>query len=196
MTHWFEYSIGAVHMKNAKDCVEKMQNVTFKEADFNYGREEFEIFFNNTRYGVLAIYSINATLETIVAITSKKLRINEKHFNSRVDTLVKKGVITNNVPLQNLKELRQKRNLITHWEKNHTKLLGTSSYLPIMFTEAAPQNKVEELISMFIPERISQYIVYLMELLNDIICRIDKEKYMKLYYSLEQIKEEWFVVGY
>lgn len=196
MTHWFEYSIGAVHMKNAKDCVEKMQKVTFKEANFNYDREESEIFFNNTRYGVLAIYSINAALETIVAITSRELGINKTHFNDRVDTLIRQDVITNCIALKSLKDLRRKRNLITHWEENHTELLGSSSYLPIMFTKTAPKNKTEELISMLIPERINQYIVNLMDLLNNIIYQINKEEYTELYYSLEQIKEERLIVGY
>ncbi len=196
MTHHFEYSIGAVHMNNAKDSVEKMQQATPKEIGFSYDIEEFEIFSNNTRYGVLAIYSINAALETIVALTSREFGISQTRFAARVDTLISQGIITNLIAIDNLKNLRKKRNFITHWEENPTELLGTSSYLPIMFAETTPENETEDLISMLIPERINQYILDLTDLLDDIICQIDEEINMKLYYSLQQIKEERLVVGH
>ncbi|PEC81948.1 hypothetical protein [Bacillus cereus] len=196
MTHWYEYSIGAVHLKNAKDSVAKMQEVTSKEIGFNYGIEEEEIFLNNTRYGVLALYSINAALETIVAITSKNLGIKKRSFHDRVNILVQQGIITKNVTLQSLKGLRRKRNLITHWEENPSELLGTSFYMPLMFAKIVPRNKIEELISLFIPEHMNTYIDDLIDLLNDIMCNINKGKYEGLYYSLKQIEEESLVVGY
>ncbi|ALC83084.1 MULTISPECIES: hypothetical protein [Bacillus] len=196
MTHWFEYSIVAVHMKNAKDCIEKMQKVTFKEIGYNYGKVEEGIFFNNTRYGVLAIYSINATLETTVAMTSRVLTVKAKHFNVRVDKLTEKGIITKDLTLKNLIQLRKIRNLISHWEENHLELLGTSSYLPVMFSKTVSKNKNEELISMLTPDRMNQYLDDLAGLLNNIIHNIDKEKYNRLYYSLKQIRDGLLVIGY
>lgn len=196
MTHWYEYSIGAVHIKNAKDCVAKMLEVTFKEVGFSHGIEEEEIFLNNTRYGVLVLYSINAALETIIAITSRDLGIKKISFYDRVNILVQQGIIKKNVTLQSLKKLRQKRNLITHWEENPSELLGTSFYLPLMFTKTVPKNKIEELISIFIPGQMNTYIDDLIDLLNDIMCNLNKEKHERLYQSLKQIEKESLVVGY
>ncbi|MCM3324065.1 hypothetical protein [Cytobacillus kochii] len=196
MTHWFEYSIGAVHMQNAKDCVGKMLDVIYKEEGFIYGEKENEIFFDNTRYGVLAIYSINASLETVVAITSRELQIKEKSFKDRIDILIKREIITKKVTFQRLNLLRKKRNLITHWEQVHIELLGTDSYLPVMFTKISPKNKIEELISILTLNRMSQYIDDLLDLLNDIVSNIDREKYGGLYDSLKQIIDRDFVVGY
>ncbi|WP_257152989.1 hypothetical protein [Bacillus thuringiensis] len=42
-----------------------MQEVIFKEIGFSHDIEEDEMFFNNARYGIFAIYSINNVLLAI-----------------------------------------------------------------------------------------------------------------------------------
>ncbi|WP_302479236.1 hypothetical protein [Bacillus cereus] len=42
-----------------------MQEVIFKEIGFNHDTEEDEIFFNNARYSIFVIYSINNVLLAI-----------------------------------------------------------------------------------------------------------------------------------
>ncbi|PFW89219.1 hypothetical protein COL33_21945 [Bacillus toyonensis] len=65
-----------------------------------------------------------------------------------------------------------------------------------MFTITPPKSKTEKLISILTPKYMSQYIDDLTDLLNDIVHNISKEKYMKLFHSLCQIKDEILVLGY
>ncbi|PEK51521.1 hypothetical protein CN586_08420 [Bacillus toyonensis] len=65
-----------------------------------------------------------------------------------------------------------------------------------MFTITPPKSKTEKLISILTPKYMSQYIDDLTDLLNDIIHNSTKEKYMKLFHNLSQIKDEILVLGY
>lgn len=189
MTHWFEYSVAGVHVLNAKRQVNLMKEVTpLYKSDFNYYNEEREVFKHNTAYGVLAIYSINAAVESIVALLSNELSIKSKKFHERINILKKKNIITCHVEVEKLVYLRKKRNTITHWEKNKIELLGSADYLPIMFKNVTPRNEFHKLISLFTAEDLREYIKYLDHFIENVKENVVREKILELEYTLKNIQ--------
>ena len=182
MSHHFTFSIIGAHIKNAEREVNSMFNVdSVKNEDGNYTEKEEEIFVENIKHGILALYSLNAALESLVAYLADK-------FYIRFDKLKERKVITNLVSLSACIELREHRNTVTHWEENTTYLYGTSSYLPFMFEKAEPKRDVEKFIGIFTKKRFLHYLKEFNKLLEDIINNTKKFEEGYLRYQLECMK--------
>ena len=175
MSHHFKYSIAATHMKNSRLLVNKMKTVEkYKNSNYDYSDTANEAFIDNTGNGILAIYSINATLESLIALitlANPNCYFKDNSFHTRKKVLMNKNLIPNNDSFRKLIELRKKRNTITHWEKNYTELIGSMSYLPIMFGDILPgkKNKVHGLIAILSKEEMSKYMECLENILDDMI---------------------------
>lgn len=197
MSHHFTFSIIGAHIKNAEREVNSMFNVdSVKNEDGNYTEKEEEIFVENIKHGILALYSLNAALESLVAYLADKFHINKEvsfdnernKFYIRLDKLKERKVITNLVSLSACIELREHRNTVTHWEENTTYLYGTSSYLPFMFEKAEPKRDVEKFIGIFTKKRFLHYLKEFNKLLEDIINNTKKFEEGYLRYQLECMK--------
>ena len=147
MSHFITFSVAGIHMKNAKEQIEQMEYVkNIPNNNLNYVNNETEIFNKNIKHGLLAIYSINATLETIVSILIRELKVSEnrkeKNINDRLNKLINKGIIADDESLNICREVRSIRNKISHWERDGVQLLGTKGYLPYKIGRASCRERV------------------------------------------------------
>lgn len=169
MSHWTKFSMPSIHVLNAKREINLMKEVSNIKFDINSNDYDVynEIFRNNVQHGVLAIYSINAALESIITILSKELNL-KKNIQSKGNigfydiTIFLRDelkIITDINSYNKCIELRSYRNIITHWDKNDSTLLGTSGYLPFMFENGGsrPNSKKEKLISILTKEKLEDY---------------------------------------
>lgn len=175
MSHYFTFSIIGTHIKNAENEINIMKEIEqYKNSNLNYGTIEQEIFNWNISHGILAIYSLNAALESIVALLNDKLNLNiDSHakgaFYKRIEKLKKIQIITDDLSYKRCKEIRNYRNTITHWEENKSELLGSMSYLVFMFHNMHPSNENEKLIHVLNKEDLSNYLCSFNKLVNNII---------------------------
>ena len=176
MSHYFVFSIAGAHVNNAKKELELMSDVKqYKSSDYNYDNNFNEIFYENVRHGILTIYSINAALESIVAILNRKLNYEKSSFYERIDILKNKSIIKSIKAYNKCIELRKYRNLITHWENENSKLLGTIHYLPYMVGDEKPTNEKKKLISMLTKENLKKFFNSFIDLINDINKNLDND---------------------
>ena len=185
MAHYFKYSVVAMHMSNSRMLVGKMKDVKkYSDDNVNYSAAAKSVFEHNTSIGILAVYSISATLESLITLMALALNLDEekwyrqrnKLFFLRKDKLIKEGLLINSEPLQKLINLRKRRNDISHWENDRPMLTGTMSFLPFMFGDASPDSndKTQILISILTKEKMFEYIGCLEDILEDMI-RIQEE---------------------
>lgn len=170
MSSYLTFSIIGGHIKNAEREISLMKEVSYYKCDNDiYRSEEREIFNENIRHGLLATYSLNASLESIVALLNKELCCRKKEFYTRTEALINKNVITDIVSYNKCIDLRKKRNNITHWEKNGYQLLGTMGYLPFMFGNKMPMKDDEKLISILTKESLKEYLDAFNKLFENIL---------------------------
>ena len=173
-----------MHMSNSRMLVDKMRDTKrYSDENFNYSAYAERAFEHNTSIGILAIYSINATLESLVTLIVLVLDLDEEKwlhklnkFYDRKDKLIREGLLTNNDSLQKLLDLRDTRNAISHWENDRPMITGTMSFLPFMFGDANPKSgdKTQTLISILTREKMSEYLRCLEDILGEMI-RIQEE---------------------
>ena len=191
MSHHFTFSIIGAHIKNAENEINLMKEIKqYTKSDLNYGARENEIFEWNIQHGILAIYSLNAALESIIALLNNRLNINiDSHVNGafykRVKQLEKMKIVTDKISFSKCEELRDYRNTITHWEENKSQLLGSMNYLIFMFHNMKPKNENEKLIYILNKKDLSQYL----NSFNDLIDNIMSSKYIKQDSELERFFE-------
>lgn len=196
MSHQVTFSIIGAHIKNAEKEVNSMFNVDNVKIEYgNYSEREEEIFVENIKHGVLALYSLNAALESLVAYLADKLEINKEidldkgnKFYNRLEKLKENQIITDENSLSTCIELRNYRNTVTHWEENTSYLYGSSSYLPFMFGSMEPEKDVEKLISIFNKKRFNKYIQAFERLLDNIIYNTKEFEEGYLRFQLECMK--------
>ena len=190
MTHYYIFSIIGGHIKNAEREIDLMHDSkNMFVLDKNYGAKEYQIFNENVRHGILALYSLNAGLESLIAFLDKELGVNSKDFYSRIKKLEKKGIITDIDSLSKCIELRKQRNIVTHWEENTSQLYGSDGYLPFLFGDSEPREKSEELISSFNKVDFMEYLDAFNQLFDNILKNIPNNKNEYLIYCLKNIKE-------
>lgn len=115
MYHVFKFSILGEHIKNAEREVEYMKFAKIlMRSDLNYSDNENKIYTENIQHGILAIYSINSALDTLVALIIKDLELTTKNFHDRIKILKHKRIITDSDLLYKYLDLRNKRNIITY----------------------------------------------------------------------------------
>lgn len=197
MSHNMVFSIIGAHIKNSGDEVEAMLNVSsLKKDDFDYDINDEEVFNNNIYHGTLALYSINAALESIVAFLNRELKLEKDNFYNRIEELQSRGIITDEESLDLCKDLRKKRNILTHWEEDEEKLMHASGYILFMFGNKVATNKKEELISILNKESMRLYLESFNKLLNSVI----KSEFIKgendLSWHLEHARGGGIQLGY
>lgn len=194
MAHDFIFSIIGAHVNNANEQLERMFEVEkYSRQDINYNQQENEIFNTNVKHGILFVYSLNAALESIVCFLSDDRGYNKCNcigeFYERVTFLESKKVISVNEDiLSRCYELRKTRNLVTHWEKNLSKSLGSMNYLPYMFGNVSPEDDHELLISRLNKSNINNYLDSFYKLLDNIISNESNSRNTGTVYFLETIK--------
>lgn len=197
MSHDFRFSILGGHIKNAEREVKHMKSVkSLRRLDLNYGENENKIYTENIQHGILAIYSINSALDTLVALIIKDLGCNTKKFHKRVKILKDKKIITDIDSLNKCLDLRDKRNIITHWEKDGFDSLGTNGHILFMLGDRRPKRKVEKLISVLTKEYLEEYLDSFNSLMDNILESQYVSNQEDLSYSINIFREGNFEVGY
>lgn len=197
ISHDFRFSILGGHIKNAEREVKYMKSIKgLRRLDLNYGEKEKKIYTENIQHGILAIYSINSALETLVALIIKDLGYNTNKFYRRVKILKNKNIITDIDNLKKCLDLRDKRNIITHWEKDGFECLGTNGHILFMLGDRKPRKNVEKLISILSKDDLDNYL----ESFNKLIDNILESNYVSnqddLSYSIKIFREGSFELGY
>lgn len=195
MSSYLMFSIIGGHIKNAEREINIMNEVSYFNDD-NYGSKEKDIFNENIRHGILAIYSLNASLESIVALLNKELSCQRESFYTRTEILKNMNVITDIVSYNKCIELRKKRNTITHWEENRIQLLGTMGYLPFMFGNKVPIKDDEKLISILTKESLEEYLDAFNKLFENIMKNEKVQANSELTFFLECIKDGELTFGF
>ena len=197
MSHDFRFSILGGHIKNAEREVEYMNSIkSLRRRDLNYGENENKIYTENIQHGILAIYSINAALGTLVALIIKDLECNAKKFNNRIKILKNKKIITDIDFLKKCLDLRDKRNIITHWEKYGFESRGTNGHILFMLGDRRPKRKVEKLISVLTKEHLEDYLESFNRLMDNILESQYVSNQEDLSYSINIFRKEYFEVEY
>lgn len=189
MSHYITFSITGTHIKNAEREINLMHNVkSLKKCNLDYGIIEYNVFRENLSHGILAIYSLNAALESIVAMLNTNLNLGESKFYNRTEVLKNRNIISDLVSYGKCIELREKRNIITHWEKDGYQLLGSAGYLPFMFENIIPQKDDEKLISILTRESLGKYYNDFCNLLENICTSHDVKNNFQLQKKLDYAK--------
>ena len=197
MSHYIKFSMPSIHILNARREIDSMKDVDNIKFDINSNEDNiyYEIFKNNVQHGVLAIYSINAALESVITILNKELKIEEQikqnrktkkkiEFSELTSFLINElKIITDTDSYYECIALRRYRNSITHWNEDKSTLLGTSGYLPLMFKNGGVihNDKKEELISILTKRKLEEYKGAFDKLLENMISSkiIQKEEVLK-----------------
>lgn len=171
MSHDFILSITGAHVRNAQEQLGNMYEVEkYLKDDINYNNQEEGIFYSNVCHGILFLYSLTAALDSIVVFVAKKKGCKKSSYGERVKFLQAKRIISvDKKTLSKCRELRKTRNLVTHWEKNLSRTLGSMNYLPYMFGNVEPKSKYELLISRLNKLKLEQYWDAYSALLDNII---------------------------
>ena len=174
MSHSFKFCILGAHINNAESQLALLQSIEkFKVDNYNYDKRTEQIFTANIQHGILALYSINSALECLISLLDNELNLGAKknkfYFFNILDILVKEKIITNIKALEKCKELRIKRNLITHWEKNGYVKLQCCGHIQFMLNSPEPQNKIQELLSILTKENLYQYNLNFKDVITNIL---------------------------
>ncbi|WP_042357702.1 hypothetical protein [Bacillus rubiinfantis] len=197
MTHYFTFSIIGGHIKNAEKEVHSMfETEGIKIKDEIYGEKEEKIFEENICHGLLALYSLNAALESLVAFLADRLGVNSKFdiekqrnkFYLRIDKLKIGKIITDDLSLSTCLKLRKYRNIVTHWEENLSYLYGSNSYIPFMFGFTKPKSDIEKLIGNFNRSHLEDCLEAFNRLLDNIINNIEVMDHEYISFQLECMK--------
>lgn len=195
MSHKFQFSILGTHIKNAErevTCIKSVEGLM--KVDLNYGEKEKRIFEENIQHGVLAIYSINAALETVVAMLSKELNLGVDKFYTRIKILKSKGIITNDDDLERCLDLRGKRNTITHWEQDGKTSLGSIGHIQFMMGNKEPKGDIEQLVSILTKENLEEYFKSFNNLFDNIMENIKNKN--DILDRLTIFREGYSEIGY
>lgn len=174
MSHSFKFCILGAHINNAESQLALLQSIEkFKVDNYNYDKRTEQIFTSNIQHGILSLYSINSALECLMLLLDNELNLGAKknkfYFFNILDILVKEKIITNIKALEKCKELRRKRNLITHWEKNGYVELKCCGHIQFMMSSPTSQNKIQELLSILNKENLYEYNSSFKDVINDIL---------------------------
>jgi antitoxin component YwqK of YwqJK toxin-antitoxin module len=176
MSHYLSFSIIGAHIKNAEIEIGSMIEVEpLKREDCFYGEIEEKVFNENIQHGILAIYSINAAIESIVAMLNTKLGYHKNKFYPRVYFMIKKNIISDIKAYNKCIELRDIRNAITHWEESGCQLLSTMGYSPFMFGNLEAKKDDEKLISILNKKSMEDYLNHFNMLLDNIIKNLQEK---------------------
>lgn len=170
MAHSFRFSILGVHIKNAEREVNNMHYIKYVDIyELTYEEEARKLYEDNLQHGILAIYSMNSALETLVYMIDKEFNNTRNNFYDKIKNLQNNNIITNEIYLNKCIDLRKKRNIITHWEEDSDKSLGCFGHIVFGLGQCNPKDKIEELISILNRESLEKYLSELNNLIENIL---------------------------